>query len=79
MGIVYPDRIEQMKANGEPEVIQFRDVTLPMLAPIVVMVSILTIAGYFQLFAEPYVMSGGGPPLYGDPPPPRALRSERGG
>jgi multiple sugar transport system permease protein len=40
---------------------QFRYVTLPMLAPIVLMVSILTIAGYFQLFAEPYVMTQGGP------------------
>ncbi|HEY7363109.1 MAG TPA: sugar ABC transporter permease [Methylomirabilota bacterium] len=40
---------------------QFRHVTLPMLAPIVVMVNILTIAGYFQLFAEPYVMTQGGP------------------
>jgi multiple sugar transport system permease protein len=34
---------------------------MPMLAPILVMVSILTIAGYFQLFAEPYVMTQGGP------------------
>jgi multiple sugar transport system permease protein len=40
---------------------QFRYVTLPMLAPILLMVSILTIAGYFQLFAEPYVMTQGGP------------------
>jgi len=40
---------------------QFHYVTLPMLAPIVLMVSILTIAGYFQLFAEPYVMTQGGP------------------
>jgi multiple sugar transport system permease protein len=40
---------------------QFRHVTLPMLAPIVAMVNILTIAGYFQLFAEPYVMTQGGP------------------
>ena len=40
---------------------QFRHVTLPVLAPIVVMVSILTVAGYFQLFAEPYVMTQGGP------------------
>jgi multiple sugar transport system permease protein len=40
---------------------QFRHVTLPMLAPIVTMVNILTIAGYFQLFAEPYVMTQGGP------------------
>jgi multiple sugar transport system permease protein len=40
---------------------QFRHVTLPVLAPIVAMVNILTIAGYFQLFAEPYVMTQGGP------------------
>jgi multiple sugar transport system permease protein len=40
---------------------QLRHVTLPLLAPIVVMVNILTIAGYFQLFAEPYVMTQGGP------------------
>jgi multiple sugar transport system permease protein len=36
-------------------------VTLPMLAPIVTLANILTIAGYFQLFAEPYVMTQGGP------------------
>jgi multiple sugar transport system permease protein len=40
---------------------QFRSVTLPMLAPVVMLVGILTIAGYFQLFAEPYVMTQGGP------------------
>ena len=40
---------------------QFRSVTLPMLSPVVLLVSILTIAGYFQLFAEPYVMTQGGP------------------
>ena len=38
-----------------------RAITLPMLAPILLIVSILTIAGYFQLFAEPYVMTQGGP------------------
>ncbi len=37
------------------------DVTLPMLAPTLVMVGILTVSGYFQLFAEPYVMTQGGP------------------
>jgi multiple sugar transport system permease protein len=40
---------------------QFRYVTLPMLSPILAMVGILTVAGYFQLFAEPYVMTQGGP------------------
>lgn len=40
---------------------QFRHITVPSLAPTLLMVSILTIAGYFQLFAEPYVMTQGGP------------------
>ncbi len=40
---------------------QLRSITLPMLSPVVWLVGILTIAGYFQLFAEPYVMTQGGP------------------
>jgi multiple sugar transport system permease protein len=52
---------EAARIDGASAWRQFRDVTLPMLSPIVVMVSILTIAGYFQLFAEPYVMTQGGP------------------
>ena len=40
---------------------QFRHVTLPMLGPTLLLVGILTVAGYFQLFAEPYVMTQGGP------------------
>ena len=39
----------------------FTDLTLPMLTPTLVMVGILTVSGYFQLFAEPYVMTQGGP------------------
>jgi multiple sugar transport system permease protein len=52
---------EAARIDGASMWRQFRHVTLPMLAPIVVMVNILTIAGYFQLFAEPYVMTQGGP------------------
>ncbi|MBD8881801.1 sugar ABC transporter permease [Rhodanobacter sp. 7MK24] len=40
---------------------QFRHITLPMLGPTLLMVAILTVSGYFQLFAEPYVMTEGGP------------------
>jgi multiple sugar transport system permease protein len=36
-------------------------VTLPMLTPLLTIVGVLTVAGYFQLFAEPYVMTQGGP------------------
>ena len=40
---------------------RFRHVTLPAIAPVVLLVSILSVAGFFQLFAEPYVMTQGGP------------------
>ncbi|HUL12193.1 MAG TPA: sugar ABC transporter permease [Methylococcaceae bacterium] len=40
---------------------QFRHITLPMLAPTSLFVTIITMIGYFQLFAEPYVMTQGGP------------------
>ncbi len=36
-------------------------ITLPSLGPTLLLVGILTMAGYFQLFAEPYVMTQGGP------------------
>jgi multiple sugar transport system permease protein len=39
----------------------FRRVTLPLLRPTMLLVGVLTVAGYFQLFAEPYVMTEGGP------------------
>ena len=52
---------EAARIDGASAPRQFRYITLPMLAPIIAMVSILTIAGYFQLFAEPYVMTQGGP------------------
>ena len=41
----------------------FRHVTLPMLAPAFLVLGVLTTIGYFQFFAEPYVMTGGGGPL----------------
>ena len=40
---------------------QFRHVTLPLLAPTTLFVAVLTLVGYLQLFAEPYVMTQGGP------------------
>jgi len=52
---------EAARIDGASVWRQLRYVTLPMLSPILMLVSILTIAGYFQLFAEPYVMTQGGP------------------
>ncbi len=40
---------------------RFRRITLPLLAPTTVFIAIITMIGYFQLFAEPYVMTQGGP------------------
>ena len=40
---------------------RFRHVTIPMLRPTLVFVAVVTMIGYFQLFAEPYVMTAGGP------------------
>lgn len=40
---------------------RFKRITLPMLAPTTLFVCIITIIGFFQLFAEPYIMTQGGP------------------
>jgi multiple sugar transport system permease protein len=55
------DLYEAARIDGASSLQQFRHITLPMLAPTLLMVSILTVSGYFQLFAEPYVMTEGGP------------------
>lgn len=55
------DLYEAARIDGASVPGQFRHITLPMLAPTLLMVSILTVSGYFQLFAEPYVMTEGGP------------------
>jgi multiple sugar transport system permease protein len=52
---------EAARIDGASSLAQFRYVTLPVLTPILTIVGILTVAGYFQLFAEPYVMTQGGP------------------
>ena len=52
---------ESARVDGAGAWRQFGDLTLPMLTPTLVMVGIMTISGYFQLFAEPYVMTQGGP------------------
>ncbi|MEW6652276.1 MAG: sugar ABC transporter permease [Bacteroidota bacterium] len=40
---------------------QFKNITIPQLAPTTLFISVITMIGYFQLFAEPYVMTQGGP------------------
>ena len=55
------DLYEAARIDGASWSRQLLHVTLPMLAPVLILVGILTTAGYFQLFAEPYVMTQGGP------------------
>jgi multiple sugar transport system permease protein len=52
---------EAATIDGAGPLGQFRHVTLPMLAPTFLFVGIVTAIGYLQLFAEPYVMTRGGP------------------
>ena len=52
---------EAARIDGADRVQQLRFITLPALAPTMLLVTILTMVGYFQLFAEPYVMTRGGP------------------
>lgn len=57
-----PERLYEAAAlDGATEARQFVHVTLPMLAPTFLFVTVITLIGYFQLFAEPYVMTQGGP------------------
>lgn len=57
-----PDELyEAARIDGANRAQQLRHITIPSLAPTLLLVGILTIAGYFQLFAEPYVMTQGGP------------------
>lgn len=55
------DLYEAARLDGASRAQQFRFITLPALAPTMLLVTLLTMVGYFQLFAEPYVMTRGGP------------------
>ena len=55
------DLFEAARLDGARRWALLRHITLPSLAPMLLVVSILTMAGHFQLFAEPYVMTQGGP------------------
>jgi len=55
------DLYEAARIDGATPAQQFWNITLPQLGPVLLMVGILTLSGYFQLFAEPYVITQGGP------------------
>jgi multiple sugar transport system permease protein len=55
------DLYEAAALDGAGWWARFRHVTLPNLAPTLLFVSVMTMIENFQLFAEPYVMTQGGP------------------
>jgi len=52
---------EAAELDGASAWRRFIHVTLPQLGPSLVFVGVVVMIGYFQLFAEPYVMTAGGP------------------
>ncbi len=58
---VSQDLFDAAKIDGANKFQSFMNVTMPALGPAILMVSIMTMTGFFQLFAEPYVMTQGGP------------------
>lgn len=52
---------ESARMDGANTWRQFRYITLPLLGSTFVFVTLMTMIGYFQVFAEPYVMTQGGP------------------
>ncbi len=55
------DLYEAARIDGATRWRQFLHITLPMLGPVLMVVGVITVAGYFQMFAEPYVMTRGDP------------------
>jgi len=56
-----PEVFEAARIDGASSFRQFFHITLPLLRPALLFVAFITAVGYFQLFAEPYVMTLGGP------------------
>ena len=55
------DLYEAARLDGAGAWQQFRHITLPSLSPTLLFVGIMTMLAQFQIFAEPYVMTQGGP------------------
>lgn len=64
-----PDEFyEAARVDGANSFKQFRHITLPLLVPVLTLVSILTILGAMQLFAIVVAMTGGGPGYHTEVP-----------
>jgi multiple sugar transport system permease protein len=61
LGAIPETLYEAARIDGAGPWQMFRKVTLPLLAPSFLFLGVMTTIGYFQFFAEPYVMTAGGP------------------
>lgn len=52
---------EAARIDGATKWQMFKNITLPMLKPTTFFVTVMTVIGYLQLFAEPYMLTEGGP------------------
>ncbi len=52
---------EAARLDGAGAWARFRHVTLPAIGPALLLAAVLSVAGFLQIFAEPYVMTHGGP------------------
>src|ERR1700694_4232744 len=55
------DLYEAARIDGANRWQEFRSITLPMLRPTVLLLTVITTIGFLQLFEEPFVMTQGGP------------------
>ena len=55
------DLMEAARLDGASRWGRFRHVTLPAIGPTLLLASIMSVASFLQIFAEPYVMTMGGP------------------
>lgn len=53
--------MEAARLDGASRLARFRHVTLPAIGPTLLLAAVMSVAGFLQLFAEPYVMTQGGP------------------
>ena len=55
------DLMEAARLDGAGRWARFRHVTLPAIGPTLLLAAVMSVAGFLQIFAEPYVMTLGGP------------------
>lgn len=61
LSAVSAELMEAARLDGAGRLRRFAHVTLPSIGPTLLLAAVMTVAGFLQLFAEPYVMTLGGP------------------